>query len=481
MSENLKKEIPDIPTIFVIFGITGDLARRKLIPALLDLYGKGFLPKRFSLVGFSRRTFSEEEFKNLLREYINDKNHSYNEKLVEEFIENSSYLQGFFDSEDGYKSLQKRLEEIDIGFGQCSNKLFYLAVPPSQYETIFKGIGKSELNKPCDDNTGWTRILVEKPFGNNTDTAIKLDKMLGKIFDEEQIFRIDHYLAKEALQNIMVFRFANGMFEPIWNRNHINSVHILFHEAEGLRTRGAFYDSVGLLRDVGQNHMLAMLSHVAMEEPKFLTAYYVRPERAKVLGALKKIKSSAIENQVIRGQYEGFQGEEGVAEGSETETFFSLKAYINNSRWRGVPFYMKSGKGLGNEKMEINVHFGMRNQRELSKYDCKGGCKCNVLTFRIQPNEGISISFWVKRPGFENEVESKRLNFSYEESGFGSMIPDAYERVLFDCIIGEQTLFSSTDEVKNSWKFITPILERWTKTPLHKYKKGSDGPVSKLF
>ena len=457
----------NVPTIFVIFGATGDLSERKLLPALFDLYQKQMLPQRFRVVGFSRRDLRKEEFAAFVEGAIARRGHGHHKKLGAPFLSHVSYVSGTFQDAGAYERLAEHLIAIDDEIGQCTNKLFHLAVPPEFYEIIFRNLADSGLTIPCSNEEGWTRVLVEKPFGKNLESAQKLDALLGLLFKEEQIFRIDHYLAKETLQNILLFRFSNELFEPLWDNTHIEKVEITLWEKLGTKGRGAFYDGVGALRDVGQNHILQMLSLIAMEHPGALDAAAIRRSRAKVLGALKLSSESA-----VRAQYRGYRKEKDVAPDSVTETYFKIKANVENDRWRGVPYVLESGKKMKEAKTEISIYFKKT-----------AACLCppeeekhhqNVLTFRIQPNEGISVVFWAKRPGFDFALDAKELSFSYKDSPDAQKLPDAYERVLYDCIRGDQTLFTSTEEVKAAWKFITPILEAWkeNKSPLQEYKPG---------
>jgi glucose-6-phosphate 1-dehydrogenase len=463
------------PTIFIIFGITGDLAGKKLLPALLSLYVKKQLPQKFAIVGFSRRHFDREEFRELIRDHMNVKLGQYKEEDIKHFIDHMYYEQGFFEKTESYERLAKKLKCIDDGWKVCSNKLFHLSIPPSLNESIFDHLSISGLTIPCGGNGGWTRILVEKPFGSDIETAKKLDKKLGELFDETQIFRIDHYLAKEALQNIIAFRFANSLFEPLWNKNHIEKVHIKLFEKNGVENRGATYDHIGALKDVGQNHMLQMLALIAMETPRDWSAESIRKERAKVLKDLKPINSKIINSQVVRGQYEGYKKEFGVSEHTNTETYFRLETYIDNSRFKNVPFYLESGKALSETKTEIDIYF--KNNNKAHTDDVESDERQNILTFRIQPDEGIKIRFWVKTPGYDMKVEPKNLKFRYSDFQSLAILPDAYERVLHDVIIGDQTLFTSTDEVLYAWKYITSIISSWSFVPLGIYKKGAEEVV----
>lgn len=461
------------PTIFVIFGATGDLAQRKLIPALFHLFCEGYLPASFSVIGLSRRDIGNDGYRALAHDLLLPLAVGKLPEL-EHFLAHLEYVSADFVRPESYQVLSEHLIRVESEMGQCANKLFYLAVPPASYETIFRELADSGLTIPCSDEMGWTRVLVEKPFGNNNETAAKLDALLGLLFKEDQIFRIDHYLAKEALQDIVMFRFSNALSEPVWNSEYIERVEIRLHEAASVAGRGAFYDGVGALRDVGQNHALQMLALIAMENPGMFTAERVREARAQVLSRIAPLGHG----DVVRGQYEGYRNEDGVAPDSITETYFRIRATIDNERWRGVPFLLESGKALNESKAEISVFFKPPK-------DCLCGMPGhdhrNVITFRIQPNEGISVLFWARPGGFVSGLEPKKLSFSYRDGTEpGSRIPDAYERVLYDAIVGDQILFTSTDEVAAAWKIITPILELWKDQPLEQYEKGSVGPKSDI-
>jgi glucose-6-phosphate 1-dehydrogenase len=459
------------PTIFVIFGITGDLAARKLIPALLSLYTKKLLPTRFAIIGFSRRVFSREEFREFIRARMNVKPGQFKEEDVKHFLDHISYEQGMFDDTGAYTRLAFKMKGIDDRWGQCSNKLYHLSVPPALYEKILSNIAHSGLAQSCDDGSGWTRILIEKPFGSDSETARHLDKLLGALFKEEQIFRIDHYLAKEVLQNIMAFRFSNSMFEPLWNKNFVDKVHIKLFEKVGMEGRGAFYDPIGALKDVGQNHLLMMLAIIAMEAPASFKAKDIRHERAKVLARLKPMTSRSIAKHVVRGQYMGYMQEVGISPSSQTETYFRIQAFINSPRWKNVPFYLESGKGLAESKAEIDVYFKEDKKLKIGSTKNQENMQ-NILTFRIQPDEGIRVRFFVKVPGYDYTTESKTLKFKYADVASFDMIPNDYERLINDAFVGEQSLFASTDEIMASWKFIMSILNNLKQTQLTLYERG---------
>ena len=456
------------PTIFVIFGVTGDLAARKLLPALLALYAKRRLPQRFSVIGFSRRSFSREEFRELIRSRLNIKPGEFKEEDVKHFLDHMSYEQGVFNDPNAYRRLAMRISEIDNRWGQCSNKLFHLSVPPSLYQDILNNLSSSDLTEPCADETGWTRVLIEKPFGHDLETARDLDKLLGKLFKEEQIFRIDHYLAKEALQNIIAFRFANSLFEPIWRAGFVDKIHVKLFEQDGVGDRGDSYNEVGALKDVGQNHMLMMLAAIAMDRPRSFSSADIRSARAQVMKKFDVAPISAQKQCAARGQYMGYQMEQGVPKGSQIETYFRLKACVNNSRWKGVPIFLESGKALAESRTEIDVYFK-------SPKKGAGADEQNIITFRIQPDEGIKIKFFVKTPGYDFKTEPKPLKFKYAEQGspeWNQKLTD-YERLIHDAFIGDQTLFASTDEIMSSWKFVENVLRTWDKIPLTMYQKGA--------
>src|SRR3989344_323421 len=385
---------------------------------------------------------------------------------IDKFLNNIFYKQGIFENANSYLNLGNFLMEFDENKGQCSNKLFYLATSPDFYDDIFENLANSGLSIPCAGDKGWTRILIEKPFGRDIKTAQKLDKKLGLLFKETQIFRIDHYMAKEAMQNILAFRFSNSLFEPIWNNKYIEKVEIKLFETLGIENRGIFYNGIGALRDMGQNHLLQMLSFVAMDNPKEFQVNKIRNKRIKVLKALRGIKKNDMIKYVKRGQYKDFKKEAYIDKNSETETYFKIEVYVDNKRWKGVPFYIESGKKMPEKKTEISVFF-----KEPIVCLCpikKEKHHQNILSFKIQPDQGISIQFWAKRPGLSVDLEQKNLSFLYKSS-FKEELLNAYQKVLFDAILGDQTLFSSTEEVKASWKFITPILKNWKKVKLNVY------------
>ncbi len=453
------------PFILVIFGATGDLAQHKLIPALFALFKTNHLPKDFYIIGFSRREFKDEQFHKYFKAQLEDPKWS-------EFASHLFYQSASFEEKNGYENLNKKLLSIDEKIGACIARFFYLATPPDHYETILEKLVETKLSEGCGHDKGnWTRLIIEKPFGKDLDTAKSLDKKLAEIFEEKQIFRVDHYLGKETVQNMLAFRFANGIFEPVWKKEYIDHVQITFAQDEGVGTRGKFFDGIGILRDIAQNHLLQLLAAVAMESPKSFTKEDLRDARAEVIKNVQAAEGKSI----VRGQYRGYKNEKDVEKDSDTETFVAMKMFVNTKRFSGVPFYVRAGKKLKKEVVEISVVFIQTCHILFKEYGCPE--IGNVITFRIQPNEGISLRFIAKTPGAKLGLESVDMKFNYKE-GFGTSGLEAYERVLLDIFAGDQTLFNRSDELESSWKFITQILDKWeqNKSDLLTYEQGSLGP-----
>lgn len=470
------KDRISVPTTFIIFGATGDLVRRKIAISLLRLYCKGFMPEKFQVLAISRRDYSNKQFRDFIFENsIKNLKFEFSKKNIENFLKKIIYIKGYFNEKSTYEKIKNQLHKNTNGLNFCDNKLYYLAVPPKFYIDIFKNLADSGLTLSCDPESGWTRVLVEKPFGRDVSTATKLDQLLGKLFMEEQIFRIDHYLAKDTIRNILFFRFSNIIFEPIWNNKYIEKVEIKLLEDLDIGTRGSFYDNIGALRDVGQNHILQMLALIAMENPKGQSAEKIREGRVKILKSIVAInKTEDIEKNIIRGQYDGYRDNKDVGSASKTETYFNIKAHIANKRWKDVPFYLESGKALDSKKTEIVIYF--RNAINcLCLQDHKDYEHQNILSIKIFPKEGIFIRFWAKKPGLYSDLEPRDLEFEYKT--IGNKGTDEYQKVLLDCMMGDQTLFTSTEEVKLAWKYITPILKNWSSTKLHIYKKNSSVPI----
>lgn len=460
------------PITLIIFGATGDLAKRKILPALIDLYCRDFLPDNFRVVGYSRKDLTDENYREFALNALDKKARQYSKESINNFLNNLYYKQGDITDLENYNDLSNYLKNIDREDNDCSNKLFYLAVPPNLYEIVFKNLAKSGLGSPCvqHNDARWTRILVEKPFGSDKDNAKNLDKLLGKLFFENQIFRIDHYLAKETIQNILTFRFANAIFEPLWNSDYIEKVEINLYEKDDVSMRASLYDGIGALRDVGQNHILQMLSLIAMEDPMSTKAEDIHKAKVELLSKVEVSKKDI--SEFIRGQYQGYKKHSGVVSNSKTETYFRMKFGIKNSRWKGVPFYLESGKALNDSRTEIKIIF-----KDKQSFVCPFDDICsynNTLTINIQPEQKIDILFWVKKPGLNFGLEQKMLSFSYNsKDGAGlDKVGDAYEKVLFDCIRGDQSLFNSTKEVATQWGIISDVLKLWRNLPLINYEKG---------
>ncbi|HQU07567.1 MAG: glucose-6-phosphate dehydrogenase [Parcubacteria group bacterium 21-54-25] len=465
------------PTILVIFGITGDLSRRKLLPALWHLFYTNQLSAPFRVIGFARRDFSTDEIRAFVRETLDDLLAAADKNTAQRFLDNFFYQQGQFDAAAPYDALAARIKDAEQALGAPATTIFYLSIAPVHYETVFQALHDSGVVDVATDTRTQSRILVEKPFGRDTETAQALDEKLGHLFREEQIYRIDHYLAKETVQNILNFRFSNFIFEPIWNKDGIEKVHIELLETLGMEGRGAFYSDTGALRDVGQNHLLQLLAMVAMENPGQYEAAHVRVKRAEVLARLRAVSETDLARSVVRGQYEGFAKEPGVTHDPQTETYFKLRVFLDDPVWEGVPFILESGKRMRKDLTRVTIYF-KHASRTLCPLDDDHPCQ-NTLTFEIKPTEGITVSFWAKKPGFSNEIEQRALHFDYRARSTDERLPDAYERVLYDAIRGDQTLFASTEEVHAAWRYITPILKEWQKVPLEPYAPGGDGPESR--
>lgn len=448
-----------LPTIFVIFGITGDLVKKKILRSIYSLYLKELVPKRFQVIGFARKPYTDETIRDYLREIMVNDSFPQSEKY-DEFLNAFFYVQGEFHSADAYNNLAASLGRVDDHWNICTNKLFYLAVPPRNYREILENIHASGLTIPCSPEEGWTRVILEKPFGTDLTAAEELDALLGQLFKEEQIYRVDHYLAKETVRNILAFRFSNSILTPAWNNQHIEKIEIKLLEGNTVSTRGEFYDKVGALRDVGQNHMLQLLALFTMENPGAFTAEHIRRKRAVALAQLRIFSQEEVWANTVRGQYEGYKEAKGVDPNSTTETYFKMKAFIDNDQFRGVPIYMESGKGFSQSKTEIIFTFKHPEP-----------CLCpheqhfqNTLHYYIQPEEKFTVSFLVKKPGYDYSIIKKYFEFDYGKLYEESEFIEAYEQLLLDIIRGDQTLFVSTEEILSQWRFVEPIEKVWEET-----------------
>ncbi|HET7481902.1 MAG TPA: glucose-6-phosphate dehydrogenase [Actinomycetota bacterium] len=465
--------MPD-PCAVVIFGASGDLTRRKLAPALHNLQADGLIPDATSIVGTSRTEYSSEEFDKSLREAVGK--YSRLEPTAESwerFHKDLVYVPGDVNDDDLFRRLKARLEQVDDERGTQGNRVWYLSTLPRFFGPIAEQIAKHGLT----DTGGWQRLVVEKPFGHDLESARALNALLAHCFNEDQIFRIDHYLGKETVQNVYVFRFANAIFEPIWNRRYIDHIQVTVAEDEGVGTRGQFYEQTGALRDVAQNHLLQILALVGMEPPVAWDSEAIRDEKVQLLKAVRRWSITECDQIVARGQYDGYREEEGVDSHSSTETFMAMKLVIDNWRWADVPFYVRTGKNLAAKMTEVRIHFH-RVPHLLFEKTAVEELEPNSLTIRIQPDEGFSLSFGTKVPGPEVEVQTVKMNFDYETE-FGSGTPEAYERLLLDAMLGDATLFMRSDEIEQAWEIMDPVLQYWGRggTPAT-YKPGSWGPRS---
>lgn len=468
--------VKETPTALIILGATGDLIAKKIVPALFELYKKKKLPKLLNIIGFARRGLSDEDFRNHVVHIINEKGIKLKDNKLNSFTSLFSYHQGQFENLSNYKDLAKVLGRIDDEWNTCANKLFYLAVPPKHYKEIFNNLDKSGLTQPCSPEEGWTRVLVEKPFGRDLKTARALDQMLGQLFKEEQIFRIDHYLGKEMLLNILTFRFSNNIFEQSWNNKYIDKIEIKLLESTGVEDRGAFYEGVGALRDVGQNHLLQMLALVTMRSPISFQSEPIRQKRAQLLSTLKKPDKEEVKKTSFRAQYEGYRDIEGVANNSTTETYFKVKGMLDATRWRGVPITFESGKRMGKQVKEIVIKF-----KHPTPCLCTPGRHLDYsdkVIFSLEPKEEIMLELWVKKPGYQLTVEKRTFEFPYRKKSGKTQYTEEYEKLLLDCFAGDQTLFISTDEVVAMWSFVDPIVRAWGENivPLEIYEPDEDGP-----
>jgi glucose-6-phosphate 1-dehydrogenase len=472
----------------VIFGATGDLTRRKLVPGLYNLAQQHLLPDHFAVVGFARREKTHEQFRVEMRQAVEQfARYPLDEALWKTFADGLYYHRSTFGDASGYSRLQEFLREVGKRHGTLERIIYYLATPPEAYDDIVHHLRTTGLAMHRSLPEAWPRVVVEKPFGRDLDSAQTLNRRFRHAFGEEQIYRIDHYLGKETVQNIMVLRFANGIFEPLWHQKYVDHIQITVSETLGVGERGGYYDATGALRDMMQNHLLQLLALTAMEPPGSLRADAIRNEKMKVLETVRPLQGDAIDQCVVRGQYGagridghevvGYRQEPRVKPDSTTETFVAMKVWLDNWRWAGVPFYLRSGKRLPKHVSEIAIQFKHVPQI-LFRAAAQTGVEPNVLVLRIQPDEGASLTMVAKAPGMQIRLQPVRMDFHYGTS-FGAASPEAYERLLRDVMLGDQTLFMRGDEVEAAWGLITPILAHWQArevTTLPIYAAGSWGP-----
>ncbi len=480
---------PD-PCAIVIFGASGDLTARKLIPALWNLFQDGRLPDGFSIIGLARTPKTSEQFRDEMRKAVAEHSRTGEPQADQwsEFAAGLFYLQGQYDRPETYQQLIELLREQCCRRGSCGNQLFYLSTPPSGYDEIIRQLGQAGLaaQGPGSVAGGWSRIMVEKPFGRDLASAKRLNAELRREFEEEQIYRIDHYLGKETIQNLLVFRFANGIFEPIWNRRYVDHVQISVAEKLGVEGRGASYEEAGALRDMIQNHLMQMMCLVAMEPPTRLDHRAIGNEKVKVLEAIRPITDGDVACWAARGQYAagtidgkpvpGYREEPGVDSRSRTETYAAVKFEIENWRWAGVPFYLRTGKRLPERVTEVSIHFRRAPHLLFNEFG-DGAMEKNRLVIRVQPHEGIGLHFRVKVPGAGMQIRPRSMQFDYKDA-FETQHPEAYERLLLDGLLGDLTLFNRADWMELSWTLIDPILCAWDQDQqaLPQYPAGTWGP-----
>jgi len=482
------------PSVVVIFGATGDLTRRKLLPALFRLAQQRLVPSEFAILGTARQSLSDDEFRDMMKKALAEfgDGDNFDDAAWHSFAQRISYIGGDFSDPELYKNLKTKVAELDQQFDTGGNRIFYLATAPEFFGPIATELGNADLSRGGDNTSpdgkkSWARIIVEKPFGHDLESARALNQTLAAVFEENQIYRIDHYLGKETVQNLLVFRFANSIFEPLWNRQYVDHIQITNAETIGVEGRGGYYEKAGALRDMIQNHVFQVTSLIAMEPPASLSANSVRDEKIKAMQSVRPLPPETIDQFAVRGQYgpgtvlgdtvPGYREEPGVDPNSSTETFAALKLHFDNWRWAGVPFYLRSGKRLQKHVTEIAIQFKEVPERLFKSSDAP--LQPNVLAIRIQPNEGISLRFGAKLPGQSLRIRSVNMDFRYGSS-FGVKPPEAYERLLIDCMLGDSTLYARRDMVERGWEIVTPILAAWGKPApdFPNYDAGSWGPQS---
>ncbi|GAB3154575.1 glucose-6-phosphate dehydrogenase [Microbacterium neimengense] len=476
------------PSALVIFGVTGDLSRKKLMPAVYDLANRGLLPPGFGLVGFARRDWEDEDFAEVVRDAVKQYARTeFRDETWEQLLQGIRFVQGQFDDLDAFRRLRETVEKLDVERGTMGNHAYYLSIPPRDFPIVAEQLKASGLvDDTADGADRWRRVVIEKPFGHDLESARELNDVVRSAFPADSIFRIDHYLGKETVQNILALRFANELYEPIWNRNYVDHVQITMAEDIGVGGRAGYYDGIGAARDVIQNHLLQLLALTAMEEPITFDAAQLRAEKEKVLAAVTL--PDDLSAATARGQYAGgwqggekvlgFLEEDGMAADSTTETYAAIKLDINTRRWAGVPFYLRAGKRLGRRVTEIAVVF-KRAPEHLFGRSQTDGLGQNALVIRVQPDEGVTIRFGSKVPGADMQVRDVTMDFGYGHA-FTEASPEAYERLILDVLLGDPPLFPRHEEVELSWKILDPIEKFWSEQsgPLEQYSPGSWGPQS---
>ncbi len=463
----MNQSIPSF--IIVIFGATGDLTKRKLIPALFSLYKMELLPQEFIILAFARREYTSETIAETFVPFVKDDQGMWNH-----FAKHIKYVRGDFDSVDSFKLLKESIRQYESEMGECLSKLYYMATSPDALPLIINHIGEVGLHIGCGEEGKWTRVIIEKPFGHDLESAQALNTHLMKFFIEEQIYRIDHYLGKETVQNILSVRFTNVLFKPVWTKDYIDSIEIIASEELGIEGRGGYYDSAGALRDMIQSHLLQLVALTTMDEPEQYDAGAIRDKKHAILAALRPYTEQTISTETIRGQYAGYVQEEKIEPNSNTETYVAIRAYVDLPQWQDIPIIVKTGKNLGSRYSEVRIKFKHADAKVFSNLFCE--LRSNELIIRVQPNEGINLKVLIKEPGFGMNLQDVFLNYEYSDTY--NNLPDAYERLIMDSLLGDQSLFTRTDEIEASWKFVTSILSLWNEvgTDLKIYEKGSNGP-----
>jgi glucose-6-phosphate 1-dehydrogenase len=469
------------PHIITIFGASGDLTKRKLMPALFNLFKDKLLPNPFKILGVGRTRFSEESFRQVFNEWLKG-----SDVEKKEFLDMVFYQEIDTGNSDDYKIVKQKLDSMRQGLDMPENYIYYLSTPPSLYEIVAKGLLEAGISSDAEGES-WKRIILEKPFGIDLESAKKLNKNLLHYFAEDQLYRIDHYLGKETVQNVLVTRFGNGIFEPLWNRNYIHHVEVTSSEDLGVGTRGGYYDNSGALRDMVQNHLLQLVGLIAMEPPIHAESKAIRNEVLKVFQSFRPIKEADVTKYVIRGQYThatvkgeciaDYRHEPGVPKDSRTETYLAMKFYIDNWRWKGVPFYIRTGKRLPTRVTEVVIHFH-KSPHHIFSHEGQTINSHNQLVIRVQPDEGLLFKFSMKVPGAGFNTKTANMDFHYSDLNEGHL-PEAYERLLLDCMQGDSTLYIRGDAVEEAWAFVQPILNAWKNNPeipVYGYPAGSWGP-----
>jgi glucose-6-phosphate 1-dehydrogenase len=473
------------PSVLVIFGVTGDLSRKKLMPAVYDLANRGLLPPGFGLVGFARRDWADQDFAKEVHDSVKEHARTpFREEVWQQLLEGIRFVPGEFSDDQAFETLKETIQELDEQRGTGGNHAFYLSIPPSFFDDV---VGQLRRHGMADEKgQGWRRVVIEKPFGHDLRSARELNDIVSTVFPPESVFRIDHYLGKETVQNLLAFRFANQMFEPIWNNNYVSHVQITMAEDIGIGGRAGYYDGIGAARDVIQNHLMQLMALTAMEEPTSFEAAQLRTEKQKVLGAARPPVD--IDAHTARGQYsagwqggekvKGFLEEDGIKPDSFTETYAAIRVDVDNRRWAGVPFYLRSAKRMPRRVTEIALNFKRAPHLPFTSTDTEE-LGINALVMRIQPDEGITMRFGAKVPSTQMEIREVSMDFNYGGS-FTESSPEAYERLILDVLLGEPPLFPQHEEVELSWQILDPILNRWAELggPVDQYESGTWGPQS---